>query len=115
MLVGEKSFMQTKLIAYSERHPRLLSGAWFAICALLLVLPLGGMMLLFIGLELLTGHSVDSYMALMLASVGLPLIPAFGTGALIGPRILRLQSNKRISAAFWGAVVAFGSLLLWSW
>ena len=114
MLVGEKSFMQTKLIAYSQRHPRLFSGAWFAICALLLVLPLGGMILLFVGLEILTGRSADSYMGLMLASVGLPLIPAFGMGALIGPRILRLQSNKRISAAFWGAVVAFISLLLWS-
>jgi len=71
-------------------------------------------MLLFVGFEILTGRSVDSYIGLMLASVGLPLIPAFGMGALVGPRILRSQSKKRISAALWGAVAAFGSLLLWS-
>ena len=71
-------------------------------------------MLLFVGLEILTGCSVDIYIWLMLASVGLPVIPAFGMGALIGPWILQSQSKKRISAALWGAVVAFGSLLLWS-
>ena len=44
----------------------------------------------------------------------LPLLPAFTMGALVGPRILRLPPGKRGSAAGWGAAIALGALLLWT-
>jgi hypothetical protein len=104
--------MLAKMRSFAQSHPALFSGVWFAAAALLLALPLAAMILLFLGLEMLAGHPVGVYAAVMIASIGLPLIPSFGTGALAGPQILRLPARKRGHAAVWGAVAALGALLL---
>ena len=94
-------------------HPNLFSGAWFAGAALLLASPLGAMVLFFMALEVLGDRPVGAYVGMLLVSTALPLVSAFATGALFGPRILRLPSNRRSRAAGWGAVTALGALLLW--
>ena len=99
---------------WAQNHPALFSGAWFAAAALLLAWPWAAMILLFLGLEMLAGRPVGVYAVMTIASIGLPPILAFGTGALAGPRILRLPSpsRKRGHAAAWGAGAALGALLL---
>lgn len=97
----------------AQRHPALFSGAWFTGSALLLFSPLGAMVLLYVALELLAGRPMTVSMGLFLASAALPLISTFGTGALVGPPILRLRPDRRIRAAAWGALAALGALLLW--
>lgn len=97
----------------ARHHPKLFSGAWFAGAALLLAAPLGAMILSFLALEMLGERPVGAYVGMLLVSTALPLVSAFAMGALIGPRILRLPSNRRGRAAGWGAVTALGALLLW--
>lgn len=105
--------MLARIDSFAQSHPSLFSGVWFAASALLLALPLGAMILLMLGLEVLGGRPVGAYVWMMFASVGLPLVPAFGMGALAGPQILRLPSGKRGHAAGWGAAAGLGALLLW--
>jgi hypothetical protein len=71
------------------------------------------MVLLYFALEILAGRSGSAYLTLTVAAAALPLLSAFGMGALIGPRILRLPPDSRSRAAAWGAVTALGALLLW--
>lgn len=97
----------------AHQHASWFSGAWFAFSAVLLVSPLGAMTLLLLTLEALRGEPVGAFLWMLFASVGLPLIPAFGMGALVGPRILRLPSGTRVRAAAWGGAAALGALLLW--
>ena len=104
----------SRLGSLAQDHPLLFSGAWFGLVALLLVLPLGAMLLLFMGLEVLGGRPVGAYAAMIFISVGLPPVPALGMSALVGPRILRLPSDSHGRAAGWGAAAALGALLLWA-
>ena len=104
----------SRLGSLAQDHPLLLSGAWFGLAALLLVLPVGAMLLLFMGLEVLGGRPVGAYVAMIFISVSLPPVPAFGIGALVGPRILRLPTGSHVRAAGWGAAAALGALLLWA-
>ena len=97
----------------AREHASWFSGAWFAFSAVLLVSPLGAMTLLLLALEAMGGEPVGAYMWMIFASVGLPPVPAFAMGALVGPRILRLPSGTRIRAAAWGGGAALGALLLW--
>ena len=110
---GAQVTIRSGLGSLAQDHPLLFSGAWFALSALLLALPLGAMILLFMGLEVLSGRPVGAYVTMIFVSVGLPPVPAFGIGALVGPRILRLPSGSHGRAAGWGAVAALGALLLW--
>jgi hypothetical protein len=105
--------MLERIAAFASRHPSFFSGAWFAVFALLLTSPLGAMTLLLLGLEALGGRPVGAYVAMMFASVWLPLLPTFGAGALAGPQILRLPPGQRGRAAGCGAAVALGALLFW--
>ena len=105
--------VSARINSFAQSHPMLFSGAWFAVSALLLASPLGAMILLMLGLEVLGDRPVGAYIWMMFASVGLPLIPAFGMGALAGPQILRLPYGKRGHAAGWGAAAGLGALLLW--
>ena len=104
--------MLAEVRSWADHHPALFSGAWFAAAALLLAWPWAAMILLFLGLEMLAGRPVGVYAVMTIASIGLPPILAFATGALAGPRILRLPSRKRGHAAAWGAGAALGALLL---
>ena len=97
----------------AREHVSWFSGAWFASAALLLVSPLGAMTILALALDVLGGEPIGAYLWMIFASVGLPLIPAFGMGALVGPRILRLPSGTRVRAAAWGGGAALGALLIW--
>ena len=99
---------------FAQEHPVLFSGVWFALSALLLVLPLAAMILLMLALEALGGRPVGAYLSMFFASVVLPLVPSFGMGALAGPRIVRLPANSRGRAAGWGAAAALGALVLWA-
>jgi hypothetical protein len=105
--------MAVGLKRLAQRHPALFSGAWFAAAALLLASPLGAMTLLLLGVELWAGRPVGGYARMMWSSIAMPLIPAFGMGALVGPRILRLPPGRYAPAAGWGAAAGLGSLLLW--
>jgi hypothetical protein len=71
------------------------------------------MILAFLGLEWLGGRPVGAHLVMMIASVGLPPVLAFGMGALVGPRILAMRPGNHARAAAWGAAAAFGGLLLW--
>ena len=104
----------SKLGSLAQDHRLLFSGAWFALSALLLALPLGAMLVLFMALEVLGGRPVGAYVTMIFISVGLPPVPAFAIGALVGPRIFRLPSGSHGRAAGWGAVAALGALLLWA-
>ncbi len=106
--------MLDRIRAFAHRHPSLFSGAWFAASVLLLASPVGAMILLLLGLEVLAGRPAGAYLAMAFASVGLPPIPAFAMGALVGPRILRLPPSKHVHAAGWGAAAALGALVLWA-
>ena len=97
----------------AHEHATWFSGAWFASASLLLVSPLGAITLLALALQALGGEPVGAYLWMIFASVGIPLIPAFGLGALVGPRILRLPSGTRVRAAAWGSGAALGALLIW--
>lgn len=105
--------MLARITAFSVLHPSIFSGAWFVLSALIMVSPFAAMMILILGLGAIEGRSVSALIWLMFAIMGLPLLPAFGIGALIGPHILRLEAKKRGQAALLGAAAAFGALLLW--
>lgn len=105
--------MLEKTIAFAKRHPSLFSGAWFAVAALLLTFPFGAMVFVLLTIEALGGRPTSGYAVLMCVSVGLPLIPAFGMGAITGPKILRLPPKKHVHAAGWGVATALGALLIW--
>ena len=98
---------------FASEHASWFSGAWFGASALLLVSPSGAMTLMISALEALVGEPVGAYLWIFFASAVLPLAPAFGMGALAGPRILRLPHGSRARAAGWGAAAALGALVIW--
>jgi hypothetical protein len=106
--------MLARARAFASTHPALFSGAWFAALALLMACPLGAMTLLLLALEVAEARPAGAYILLILASAVLPPVLAFATGALGGPRILRLPPGKPFQAAGWGAAAALGALALWA-
>lgn len=98
---------------FASEHESWFAGAWFGACALLLVSPIAAMTLLMSVVEALAGEPLGGYLWLVFASTVLPLGPAFGMGALVGPRILRLPPGSYARAAGWGAAAALGALAIW--
>ena len=98
---------------FASEHASWFSGAWFGASALLLVSPLAAMTLLISALHGLGGEPIGAYLWVLFASMLLPLAPAFGMGALVGPRILRLPPGSYARAAGWGAAAALGALAIW--
>jgi len=98
---------------FASGHASQFSGAWFGAFALLLVAPVAAMILLISALEAFQGEPLGAYLWMLFASVVLPLAPAFGMGALVGPQILRLPRRNRVRAAGWGAAAALGALVIW--
>ena len=91
--------MLAHISALARRRPSLFAGAWFAAFATAPALPLGAVGAGFVAIQALGGGAVRVPVGLTCASMGLPLILAFGLGALVGPRILRLPHVRRARAA----------------
>ena len=98
---------------FAVKHASWFGGGWFGASTLLLVSPSGAMTLMISALEALVGEPIGAYLWIFFASAVLPLAPAFGMGALVGPRILGLPHGSRARAAGWGAVAALGALVIW--
>lgn len=95
----------------TKTHPRLLSGIWFSLAALPLVVMITLLSLLF-----LTSQSLSINRGFLLIS-GITLLPLISTalvGMWVGPHILLLGPGKTPQAALFGLLIGLVAFLLWS-